>query len=292
MIELGASMVAIVTPMHEDGVLDLASLEALVEWHIESGTQSIVVLGTTGEAPTITAKERPMVIECVLKQAAGRIPVIAGTGANATAASIDLTRAAKGLGVDACLIVTPYYNKPPQEGLYQHFMAIAEAVDMPLIVYNVPGRTGCDLLPETLGRLADHHNIVAIKDATGDLSRLAANQAACEDKAMLYYSGDDLTAADFMLQGGHGTISVTANVLPDQIAKLCQHALAKDEVQTQALQAKLMSLHRQLFVESNPIPVKWALHQMGKLSPGIRLPLVALSDCHREALADMMAACV
>ena len=284
-------MVAIVTPMDRGGQLNLTVLAKLVAWQIASGTQGIVVLGTTGEAPTIGAHERGDVIRCVIDAVAGRVPVIVGTGANSTEVTIALTQEAKALGADASLLVTPYYNKPTQEGLYLHYRKISESVDFPQIVYNVPGRTGCDLLPETVLRLAAScPNIVGIKEATGDLQRLRRLLAGCEREDFYFYSGDDITMKDFMLLGGHGVISVTANVDPERVATLCRFALSKDAVQADRLQAVLMPLHRQLFIESNPIPVKWLLCHMDKIPPGIRLPLTPLSaSCQSGLIAAMVA---
>jgi 4-hydroxy-tetrahydrodipicolinate synthase len=277
------SMVALVTPMREDGSLDPEALRALVEWHVENGTDAIVAVGTTGESATLDEKEHCGVIRQVVEQAAGRVPVIAGTGANATTEAIALTRCAKEAGADACLLVTPYYNKPPQEGLYRHFEAVARAVAIPQILYNVPGRTACDLLPETVERLSRIPNIVGIKEATGNLDRAREVLERCGDGFDLY-SGDDGTARELMLLGGKGDISVTANVAPRAMHEMCAAALAGDRGRAEALDAKLAPLHKALFVQANPIPVKWALAQMGLIPSGIRLPLVPLDAAHHEAV--------
>jgi len=269
--------VAIVTPMHEDGSLDLQTYRALVDWHVAQGTHAIVAVGTTGESPTVDVDEHLELIRVTVEQAAGRIPVIAGTGANSTLEAIELTREAKALGAQASLQVVPYYNKPTQEGLYQHFKTIAEAVDLPVILYNVPGRTVADLAHETTMRLAKIPNIVGIKDATGNIERGEwLIREAPEGFAV--YSGDDGTAVALMLLGGHGNISVTANVVPDLMSKLCALAMAGNARQAADLQLKLLPLHRAMFIEANPIPVKWALTRMGKIKSGIRLPLVGLSN--------------
>ncbi|MFZ9480032.1 MAG: 4-hydroxy-tetrahydrodipicolinate synthase [Burkholderiaceae bacterium] len=271
------SLVAIVTPMHEDGSLDLQTYRALVDWHVAQGTHAIVAVGTTGESPTVDVEEHLELIRVTVEQAAGRIPVIAGTGANSTLEAIELTREAKALGAQASLQVVPYYNKPTQEGLYQHFKTIAEAVDLPVILYNVPGRTVADLAHETTMRLAKIPNIVGIKDATGNIERGEwLIREAPEGFAV--YSGDDGTAVALMLLGGHGNISVTANVVPDLMSKLCAWAMAGNARQAADLQLKLLPLHRAMFIEANPIPVKWALTRMGKIKSGIRLPLVGLSN--------------
>jgi 4-hydroxy-tetrahydrodipicolinate synthase len=281
------SIVALVTPMAEDGALDFDSLDRLVEFHIEQGTDALVAVGTTGESATLDEAEHCEVIRRVVARAAGRIPVIAGTGANCTREAIALTRKAQDLGADACLLVTPYYNKPTQEGLYRHYRTLAEAVDIPQILYNVPGRTACDLQPATVARLAPIPNIVGIKEATGQLERAAEIRRLCGPDFLLY-SGDDATACEFCLQGGHGVISVTANVAPRLMHEMCAAARAGDRATARDIDARLEGLHRDLFIESNPIPVKWAVHAMGLIPPGIRLPLTWLSDgCHapvREAL--------
>lgn len=281
------SIVALVTPMASDGSIDWQALEQLVEWHVESGTDSIVAVGTTGESATLDVQEHTDVIKHVVEVAAGRLPIIAGTGANSTSEAIELTEAAAKHGAAACLLVAPYYNKPPQEGLYQHHVAIAQAVDIPQILYNVPGRTAVDMLPETVVRLAEIPNIVAIKEATGDLDRakwLIENTP--ED--FLIYSGDDATCVELMLLGGNGNISVTANVAPEEMAELCRLAITGEAEAARALNAKVAGLHETLFIESSPIPVKWALQQMGKIAEGIRLPLVPLSEASKEPVLAVM----
>lgn len=283
------SMVALVTPMDAEGGLDWEALDQLVEFHVEAGTDAIVAMGTTGESATLNEGEHCEVIRRVVQRASGRVPVIAGTGANSTTEAIDLTRCAKEQGAAAALLVTPYYNKPTQEGLYLHYKAVAEAVDIPQILYNVPGRTACDLLPETIGRLSSISNIIGVKEATGDLSRIGQIEAVMVAGFELY-SGDDSTCTDFILQGGHGTISVTANVAPAQMHKMCAAAAAGEQEQAHALNEPLKPLHRDLFLEANPIPVKWALHEMGKIDTGIRLPLTPLSEAYRQPIREAIAA--
>lgn len=273
---LTGSLVAIVTPMFEDGSVDFASLQKLVEFHIESGTSGIVAVGTTGESATLAVEEHLAVVSAVVKYSAGRIPVIAGTGANSSAEAIELTREAKRVGAEMSLSVVPYYNKPTQEGLYRHFRAIAEAVDLPIILYNVPGRTVADMSNDTSLRLAEIPNIVGIKDATADLGRACdLFKRAPADFAI--YTGDDASAMAFMLSGGHGVISVTANVAPKAMADLCRAAMAGDVKAARAINDPLQDLHKDLFCEANPIPVKWALERMGWIPAGIRLPLTPLS---------------
>lgn len=272
------SMVALVTPMTAAGEVDWAALDTLVEWHIAEGTNAISPVGTTGESATLTVAEHLEVIRRVVAQVRGRVPIIAGTGANATREAIELTAAAKEAGADACLLVTPYYNKPTQEGLYQHYRAVAAAVSVPLILYNVPGRTACDMLNTTVERLvASTPNIVGIKDATGDVARGRDLIARC-GPGFAVYSGDDATAVDLILAGGKGDISVTANVAPKAMSELCAAALRGDEVTARAINERLIPLHEKLFVEANPIPVKWALQTLGKIAGGIRLPLTPLSE--------------
>lgn len=271
------SIVALITPMDADGGIDDASLKRLVDFHVDAGTTAIVSVGTTGESATLDEDEHCRLIARTLQLADGRIPVIAGTGANSTREAITLTRCAKEAGADAALLVTPYYNKPTQEGLYLHYRAVAEAVDIPQILYNVPGRTACDLLPETVVRLAKVDNIIGIKDATGDLKRVAALREGCGEGFALY-SGDDASACDFMLLGGDGDISVTANVAPRLMQEMCQAALADQRAFARACDRRLSALHRDLFVQSNPIPVKWAACELGLCGVGIRLPLTWLSD--------------
>ncbi|KXX63825.1 4-hydroxy-tetrahydrodipicolinate synthase [Marichromatium gracile] len=274
---LRGSIVALVTPMHADGTVDEESLGALIDWHVESGTTAIVAVGTTGESATLDEDEHCAVIRRCVEFAAGRIPVIAGTGANSTREAIALTRCAQSAGADAALLVTPYYNKPTQEGLYLHFKAIAEAVDLPQILYNVPGRTACDMHSDTVARLATIDNIVGIKDATGELERVTALREGCGPDFALY-SGDDATGCEFMLRGGDGVISVTTNVAPRQMQAMCAAALAGGREQAVALDQPLAGLHAELFVQSNPIPVKWAVSELGRSPRGIRLPLTWLSD--------------
>jgi len=270
------SMVALITPMAEDGSIDYAAMKKLIDFHVEQGTDAIVSVGTTGESATLNEREHCEVIARSVDYADGRLPVIAGTGANSTSEAITLTRCAKQAGADACLLVTPYYNKPTQEGLYQHFRAVAEAVDIPQILYNVPGRTACDMLPETVARLASVPNIIGIKEATGDLSRLSRIKALCPAE-FENYSGDDATGCEFLLQGGQGVISVTANVAPGLMHEMVSRALAGESDVARELDARLAGLHKALFVESSPIPVKWAVYRMGLSGKGIRLPLTWLS---------------
>ncbi len=281
------SMVALVTPMQTDGAIDWPALDRLVHWHIEQGTDAIVAVGTTGESATLDVGEHCDVIKRVVDVAAKRVPVIAGTGANATREAIALTEAAAGAGADACLLVTPYYNKPTQEGLYLHFKAVAEAVAIPQILYNVPGRTACDLKPDTALRLASLPNIVGIKEATGDLDR-ARELIAAAPADFAVYSGDDATALELILLGGKGNISVTANVVPACIHRICELALAGKADEARALNDTVAELHQVLFVESNPIPVKWAMHRMGMMTAGIRLPLTPLSTASRPLLEAVL----
>ncbi|MBH1969930.1 4-hydroxy-tetrahydrodipicolinate synthase [Moraxellaceae bacterium AER2_44_116] len=284
------SLVALVTPMHTNGEIDWSALKSLVEWHVAEGTHGIVAVGTTGESATLTVDEHCAVIKSVIETVNGRIPVIAGTGANSTREAIELTRLAKEAGADACLLVTPYYNKPTQEGLYQHYKAVAEAVAIPQILYNVPGRTGVDMLNSTVARLAGIPNIVGIKDATGDLVRGQELLNLVGDK-MAVYSGDDGTAYELILMGAKGNISVTANVAPKVMSAVCEAALAGNAALAKALNAPLTALHNDLFVESNPIPVKWALAHMGRMESGIRLPLTPLADsCHDVVRAALQRA--
>jgi 4-hydroxy-tetrahydrodipicolinate synthase len=269
------SLVAIVTPMTADGSVDFAGLRRLIDWHIEQGTDGLVVAGTTGESATLTKSEHVEVIRVAVECAAGRIPVIAGTGSNSTAQTIELSQEVDALGVDGYLIVTPYYNKPTQNGLISHFEAIAQAVTRPIMLYNVPGRTGVDMLPETVGKLALHPRITGIKEATGEVERVATLQDLCGADFHLY-SGDDATSREFLLAGGHGVVSVTANLAPQAMAAMCKAALAGDAQVAADLDKSLAALHNDLFVESNPIPVKWALNRMGLIDSGIRLPLTWL----------------
>ena len=284
------SIVALVTPMRADGAVDHEALAKAVDRVIEAGSAAIVSVGTTGESATLDVDEHTDVIRRTIDVAAGRVPIIAGTGANSTAEAIHLTADAKAAGADAALLVTPYYNKPPQEGLYRHFKAVAEAVDIPQILYNVPGRTAVDMLPGTVERLADIPNIVGIKEAKGDLDRVR-ELVALGLPGFALYSGDDATARASILLGFHGDISVTANVAPEGMARMCAAALAGDAEKAAAIDADLAGLHRALFVEPNPIPVKWALHELGLIDEGIRLPLVPLDPAfHDEVRAALAAA--
>ena len=271
------SMVAIVTPMAADGTLDFAALTRLVEFHIENGTDAIIAVGTTGESATLDWEEHIAVVRHVVATVRSRVPVIAGTGANSTSEALFLTQKAMEAGADACLLVTPYYNKPTQEGLYRHYKQIADRVAIPQILYNVPGRTACDMKPETVERLADIPNIVGIKEASGSIERIQELVQRLGER-MDVYSGDDALAAAAILNGARGVISVTANVAPQLMHEMCVAALAGDRVQAEALDARLAGLHRALFLESNPIPVKWAVAQLGLIPAGIRLPLTPLSE--------------
>jgi 4-hydroxy-tetrahydrodipicolinate synthase len=284
------SIVALVTPMYPDGAVDFDSLASLVEWHIAEGTDAIVAVGTTGESSTLDMDEHIEVIRRVVKLVHGRVPVIAGTGANSTREAIQLTQAAKDVSADAALMVTPYYNKPPQEGLYRHYKTVAEAVDIPIILYNVPGRTGCDMLPATVARLAEVRNIVGLKEAKGELGRISELlNLGLKDFAI--YTGDDATARESILLGCVGDISVTANVAPRQMHAMCAAATSGDAAQAKAIDAKLAGLHKNLFIEPNPIPVKWALQQMRMIPAGIRLPLTPLNgDCHEAVRSALRAA--
>lgn len=281
------SLVAIVTPMHEDESLDIDALKKLIDFHVAQGTDGIVIVGTTGESPTVNVDEHCLLIETTVAHVAKRIPVIAGTGANSTQEAIELTTHAKNLGADACLLVAPYYNKPTQEGLYQHFAAVAKAVDIPQILYNVPGRTGCDIHNDTVLRLAEVPNIVGIKDATGGIER-GTDLLLRVPKDFAVYSGDDATSLSLLLLGGHGVISVTANVAPKLMHELCEKAMVGDVAAARMINAKLFALHQKLFVEANPIPVKWVLQQMGMIQSGIRLPLVNMSNQYHEILRNAM----
>jgi len=281
------SMVALVTPMHEDGTLDYDSLDRLVDFHIENQTDAIVAVGTTGESATLDEAEHCETIARVVRKAAGRIPVIAGTGSNSTKEAINLTRCAMDAGADACLLVTPYYNKPTQEGLYLHHKAIAEAVPIPQILYNVPGRTACDMLPQTVVRLAEIPNIVGIKEATGNLQRAREIMDSCGDKLDVF-SGDDATALELILSGAKGDISVTANVAPKAMHDMCAAALRGDRAEAEKINQSLIALHKDLFLEANPIPVKWALNQMGLIPAGIRLPLTPLAEKFHEQVRQAL----
>ena len=282
------SIVALVTPMFGDTLdVDRDALQRLIEWHIEQGTNSLVAVGTTGESATLSVEEHSRVIGAVVELTDGRIPVIAGTGANCTREAIELTQAAKQLGADACLLVTPYYNKPTQEGLYKHFAAVAEAVKIDQILYNVPGRTACDMLPETVIRLSAIDNIVGIKEATGDLQRAEAILAEVP-QSFCVYSGDDFTARELMLMGGKGNISVTANIAPKEMADMCAAALTGDAEKALNIDQSLQSLHEAMFIESNPIPVKWALKQLGMIEGALRLPLTQLSESNQVKVLEAM----
>ena len=278
------SSVALITPMFHDGKVDYASLENLIDFHIEAGTSSIVSVGTTGESATVGVTEHLHVIKRTIEHAAKRIPVIAGTGANSTSEAIELTKVAKSLGADACLLVTPYYNKPTQEGLYQHFKLIAETVDIDQLLYNVPGRTAVDMSVDTTLRLAEIDNIIGIKDATGNLSVIKQLVERCPEDFLLL-TGDDATALDFILCGGHGGISVTANIVPKELQKVYLSAMSGQSDLAKELNKKLENLHDHLFLEANPIPVKWALHKMGKCHKGIRLPLLLLSEEYQSVIS-------
>jgi 4-hydroxy-tetrahydrodipicolinate synthase len=284
---LQGSLVAIVTPMHQDGSLDLVALRSLIDFHVDQGTDGIVIVGTTGESPTVNFDEHCLLIKTAVEQTAGRIPVIAGTGANSTAEAIELTSAAKHLGADACLLVAPYYNKPSQEGLYQHFRAVAEAVNIPQILYNVPGRTGSDIVNDTVLRLVQLPNIVGIKDATGNIER-GTDLLLRAPADFAIYSGDDASAMSLMLLGGRGVISVTANVAPKLMHEMCVAAMAGDAKTARSINAKLFALHQKLFVEANPIPVKWVLEQMQLIGSGIRLPLTPLAAQYHDTLRQAM----
>jgi 4-hydroxy-tetrahydrodipicolinate synthase len=273
--------------MQGDGSVDKESLKELIEWHIRSKTQALIIAGTTGESATLNDDEHRDLIAFAVKQAAGRIPIIAGTGSNSTDKTIKLTQNAEKAGAQACLIVTPYYNKPTQNGLYLHFKTIAEHTHLPIILYNVPGRTGCDMLPETVARLAELPQIVGIKEATGKVERATDIIQRCR-RDFFVYSGDDATAFDLMLHGAKGVISVTANVVPLKMHDLCEAALKGDKKQAEALNRELDPLHRKLFVEANPIPTKWALHQMGLIPEGIRLPLTSLDPQYHSEVNKAM----
>lgn len=277
------SMVALVTPMTEVGDIDEASLRSLVDYHIDNQTDAIVAVGTTGESATLSHDEHCKVIQIVVEQVGKRVPVIAGTGSNSTAEAIDYTRCAANAGADACLLVTPYYNKPTQEGLYLHYKTIANAVEIPQLLYNVPGRTACDMLPTTVKRLAEIDNIIGIKEAVGDITRIRELVEFASNKFAIY-SGDDATAKELILLGGKGAISVTANVAPKAMHEMCQLALAGDRKGAEVINQRLMGLNKQLFVEANPIPVKWAVHTMGLIPPNIRLPLTPLSEKYHEVV--------
>jgi 4-hydroxy-tetrahydrodipicolinate synthase len=281
------SIVALITPMHEDGSVDYPTLRKLIDWHISEGTDCIGVVGTTGESPTVTVEEQAEIIRVSVEHAAGRVPIMAGAGANSTREAIELSKFAKQAGADCTLQVVPYYNKPTQEGIYQHFKAIAEAVDIPQILYNVPGRTVADMQHETVLRLAQVPGVVGIKEASGNIDRAAwlIKQAP---KGFSIYSGDDPTAIGLMLLGGHGNVSVTANVAPKAMHELCVAATSGDAARAAAIHMKLLALHKLLFVEPNPIPVKWALARMGRAGPALRLPLVPHGTAYHAALEQAL----
>ncbi len=281
------SLVALVTPFDGNNRVDYASLKRLIDFHVEQGSSGLVIAGTTGESPTLRRSEHIELIGRSVEIAAGRIPIIAGTGSNSTFQSIELSHAVSDQRLTAYMVVVPYYNKPPQEGIYQHYMAIADAIDRPLLMYNVPGRTVADMLPETVGRLAQHGNIFGLKEATGDIDRLKQIQAVVGDDFVLY-SGDDFTLLPFIEQGGHGVVTVSGNVAPRQVAKLCQLAREGKADEAKALDDSLQPLNKALFIESNPIPVKWAVSEMGFMEPHIRLPLTPYSDQYHEDMRSAM----
>jgi 4-hydroxy-tetrahydrodipicolinate synthase len=280
---LKGSLVALVTPFDQDNRVDFAALKRLIDFHVAQGSNGLVIAGTTGESATLRRDEHIELVERSVELVAGRLPVIAGTGSNSTAQTIDLSVAVGDSGIDACLVVVPYYNKPVQEGLYRHFKAIADAVEKPLVLYNVPGRTVADMLPETVARLAEHENIIGIKEATGDMERLRAIQELVSDDFRLF-SGDDFTVLPFIEQGGHGVITVSGNVVPAKMSELCRLASSGEHDLAQAIDEELQPLNAALFVESNPIPVKWALAQMGLIPGGIRLPLTEFAAEYHEQM--------
>jgi 4-hydroxy-tetrahydrodipicolinate synthase len=285
-----ASIVALITPMHEDGSIDYPALRRLIDWHIEQGTDCIGVVGTTGESPTVSVEEHCEIIRVSVEQAAGRVPIMAGCGANSTSEAIELTRFAKQVGADCQLQVVPYYNKPTPEGQYQHFRTIAEAVDLPMVLYNVPGRTVADMQHDTVMRLAQIDGIIGIKEATGNIERAQwlIHEAP---KGFSVYSGDDGTAVALMLCGGHGNVSVTANIAPKLMHEMCLAAIAGQAQQAMAIQRQLLSMHKNMFAESNPIPVKWAAHRMGLCGPTLRLPMTPFSSHLQPALENAMRSC-
>jgi 4-hydroxy-tetrahydrodipicolinate synthase len=290
MKSIRASIVALITPMHEDGSIDYPALRRLIDWHIGQGTDCIGVVGTTGESPTVSVEEHCEIIRVSVEQAAGRVPIMAGCGANSTSEAIELTRFAKQVGADCQLQVVPYYNKPTQEGQYQHFRTIAEAVDLPMVLYNVPGRTVADMQHDTVMRLAQIDGIIGIKEATGNIERAQwlIHEAP---NGFSVYSGDDGTAVALMLCGGHGNVSVTANIAPKLMHDMCLAAIAGQSQQAMAIQRQLLNLHKNMFTESNPIPVKWAAHRMGLCGPAMRLPMTPLSSHLQPALENAMRSC-
>lgn len=281
------SMVALVTPMHENGTIDQNATHELVEWHLASKTEAIIVAGTTGESATLDPEEQFQLVSAIVKQVAKRIPVIAGAGTNATKTTLKLAENAKKAGADACLIVTPYYNKPTQKGLYQHYKMIAEKISIPIIIYNVPSRTSCDILPETVERLSKMENIIGIKEATGKIDRAEEIIDRC-GKNFDVYSGDDATGLDLMLHGARGVISVTANIAPAKMQSMCKAALDGNKELARKINDELMLLHKRLFLESNPIPTKWALYSLGKIQSGIRMPLLPLDSRYHEEVKEAM----
>jgi 4-hydroxy-tetrahydrodipicolinate synthase len=281
------SLVALATPFDDDNRVDYRALKALIDFHVDAGSDGLVIAGTTGESATLDTDEHIELIQRSVKLVDGRLPVIAGTGSNSTAQTITLSQAVQDSGIDAFLVVVPYYNKPVQEGLHQHFTAIADAVNKPLMLYNVPGRTVADLLPETVARLAQHDNIIALKEATGDIDRLKDIQALVDDDFLLF-SGDDFTMLRFIEQGGHGVVTVSGNVVPAQVAEVCRLASAGRVDEARALDDTLQPLNKALFVESNPIPVKWALHEMGLMSLGIRLPLTVHAEEYHAGMRNAL----
>ncbi len=281
------SLVALITPFDGNNQVDYPSLKGLIDFHVEAGSNGLVIAGTTGESATLSRSEHVDLIVRAVEIADGRLPIIAGTGSNSTAQTIDLSRAVDDSGIDAFLVVVPYYNKPMQEGIYQHFTAIADAVDKPIMLYNVPGRTVADMLPETVARLARHDNIFGVKEATGDIGRLRAIQDRVDDNFMLY-SGDDFTLLPFIEAGGHGVVTVSGNVVPEQVARLCRLAFAGHSVEAKALDDTLQALNKVLFIESNPIPVKWAVSQLGLMGANIRLPLTPFPSQYHEQMRAAM----
>ncbi|CAN7273034.1 4-hydroxy-tetrahydrodipicolinate synthase [Caballeronia sp. dw_19] len=286
-IQIRGSIPAIVTPMHEDGSLDLPAFRKLIDWHVEEGTNGLVVVGTSGESATLSVDEHILMVKTAVEHTAKRFPIIAGAGGNSTSEAVELAKAAKEVGADATLQVVPYYNKPTQEGMYQHFRRIAESVDLPVILYNVPGRTVADMNHDTVLRLADVPGIVGVKEATGNIDR-AANLIKYAPAHFAIYSGDDPTAIALMLLGGHGNISVTANVAPRAMSELCRAALAGDAITARKIHLSLLSLHKQMFCESNPIPAKWALAALGRMESGIRLPLTPLDARYHDVVRDAL----
>ena len=282
------SLVALVTPFDGNNRVDFESLKRLIDFHVDAGSNGLVVAGTTGESATLTRAEHIELIERAVDLADGRLPIIAGTGSNSTAQTVDLSRSVENLGVDALLVVVPYYNKPVQEGLFRHFATIAEAVSKPLMLYNVPGRTVADMLPETVARLAAHENIMGIKEATGDIGRLEEIMSLVEDEGFRYYSGDDFTLMPFIQAGGHGVVTVSGNVAPSQVSELCRLSASGATEEAGALDASLQRLNNALFVESNPIPVKWAVSQMGLMESHIRLPLTPYDEQYHDEMRAAM----